>query len=129
MSTFDSKCVARWPCTTQIKPEVASQAFDRSNPVASRQHSTHSAGSANLCRPGSWPLIRSSSPIIRSSTLAIEGSPVIGMWNLVRLQSNATSPAAEAFRHFMIEHGEAYMLAHDSPLLDSAESAMEETAP
>ena len=49
------------------------------------------------------------------------------MWNLVRLKSNALSPAAVAFRHFMIEHGEAYMLARDSPLLGSAESAMEET--
>ena len=43
------------------------------------------------------------------------------MWNLVRLRSRVLSPAAEAFRHFMIEHGEAYMLAHDSPLLGSAE--------
>ena len=51
------------------------------------------------------------------------------MWNLVRLQSNVLSSAAEAFRHFMIEHGEAYMLAHDSPLLGSAESAMEEATP
>ena len=51
------------------------------------------------------------------------------MWTLVRLQSNVLSPAAEAFRYFMIEHGEAYMLAHDWPLLGSAESAMEETAP
>ena len=62
------------------------------------------------------------------------------MWNVVRLQSNVLSPAAEAFRYFMIEHGEAYMLAHDSPttrprlahdspLLGGAESAMEETAP
>ena len=51
------------------------------------------------------------------------------MWNVVRLQSNVPSPAAEAFRYFMIAHGEAYMLAHDSPLLGSAESAMEETAP
>ena len=91
MSTFDSKCAARWPCTTQIKAEVASQAFDRSNPVASRPHSTDGAGSANLCRRGSWPFIR-------SSTLAIEGSPGIGMWALGRLQSNASSPAAEAVR-------------------------------
>ena len=51
------------------------------------------------------------------------------MWNVVRLQSNVLAPAAEAFRYFMIEHGEAYMLAHDSPLPGGAESAMEETAP
>ena len=54
---------------------------------------------------------------------------MIGMWTLVRQQSNVLSPAAEAFRYFMIEHGEAYMLAHDSPLLGGAESAMEETTP
>ena len=37
------------------------------------------------------------------------------MWNVVRLQSNVLSPAAEAFRYFMIEHGEAYLLALESP--------------
>ena len=51
------------------------------------------------------------------------------MWNVVRQHSNVLSPAAEAFRYFMIEHGEAYMLAYDSPLPGGAESAMEETAP
>ena len=34
--------------------------------------------------------------------------------NVVRQQSNVLAPSAEAFRYFMIEHGEAYMLAHDS---------------
>jgi hypothetical protein len=30
------------------------------------------------------------------------------------------SPAAEAFRYFVIEHGEAFLLAHDAPLLSAA---------
>ena len=49
--------------------------------------------------------------------LDIEGTPVMRMWNVVRLQSKVLSPAAEAFRYFIIEHGEAHLLAHDAPLL------------
>lgn len=51
------------------------------------------------------------------SVLDIEGTPVMRMWNIVRLQAKTLSPAAEAFRYFMIEHGEAHLLAHDAPLL------------
>ena len=29
-------------------------------------------------------------------------------------------PAAEAFRHFIIEHGEVHLMAHDAPLLPHA---------
>ena len=39
------------------------------------------------------------------------------MWNIVHLQSKLLSPAAEAFRYFIIERGEAHLLAHDAPLL------------
>jgi hypothetical protein len=38
-------------------------------------------------------------------------------WNLESLQSKLLSPAAEAFRYFMLEHAEAYLLAHDEQLL------------
>ena len=41
-------------------------------------------------------------------------------WNIVRLQSKLLSPAAEAFRYFIIERGEAHLLAHDEPLLQRA---------
>jgi LysR family transcriptional regulator, low CO2-responsive transcriptional regulator len=49
--------------------------------------------------------------------LDIEGTPVMRMWNVVHLQAKLLSPAAEAFRYFVIEHGEAHLLAHDTPLL------------
>ena len=49
--------------------------------------------------------------------LDIEGTPVMRMWNVVHLQSRLLSPAAEAFRYFIIERGEAHLLAHDTPLL------------
>ena len=39
------------------------------------------------------------------------------MWNVVHLQAKLLSPAAEAFRYFIIERGEAHLLAHDTPLL------------
>jgi LysR family transcriptional regulator, low CO2-responsive transcriptional regulator len=52
--------------------------------------------------------------------LDIEGTPLMRTWNVVHLQSRVLSPAAEAFRYFIIEHGEAFLLAHDTPLLSAA---------
>ena len=52
--------------------------------------------------------------------LNIEGTPLMRTWFVVRLQSRQLSPAAEAFRYFIIEHGEAHLLAHDTPLLKPA---------
>jgi DNA-binding transcriptional LysR family regulator len=49
--------------------------------------------------------------------LDVEGTPVMRMWNIVRLQSKVLSPAAEAFRYFIIECGEAHLVAHDQTLL------------
>jgi DNA-binding transcriptional LysR family regulator len=49
--------------------------------------------------------------------LDIEDTPVMRMWNIVHLQSKVLSPAAEAFRYFVIESGEALLLEHDAPLL------------
>ena len=46
-----------------------------------------------------------------------------GMWNVVHLQSKLLSPAAEAFHYFIIERGEAHLLAHDAPLLQRAAPA------
>jgi DNA-binding transcriptional LysR family regulator len=39
--------------------------------------------------------------------LDIEGTPVMRTWNIVHLQSRILSPAAEAFRYFIIEQGVA----------------------
>lgn len=49
--------------------------------------------------------------------LAVEGTPVMRTWNVVHLQSRTLSPAAEAFRYFIIERGEAFLRAHDRGLL------------
>jgi LysR family transcriptional regulator, low CO2-responsive transcriptional regulator len=49
--------------------------------------------------------------------LPIEGAPVMRLWNVVRLQSRVLSPAAEAFRYFILEEGEAFLAAHDEPWL------------
>ena len=38
-------------------------------------------------------------------------------WNVVHLLSKVLSPAAEAFRYFIIETGEEFLVAHDTPLL------------
>lgn len=45
----------------------------------------------------------------------VEGTPVMRTWNVVHLQSRVLSPAAEAFRYFILEEGEPYLAAHDRP--------------
>lgn len=47
----------------------------------------------------------------------VEGTPVMRTWHVVHLQSKVLSPAAEAFRYFLIERGESELAAHDAPLL------------
>lgn len=42
-----------------------------------------------------------------------EDTPVIRTWNVVHLQSRILSPAAEAFRYFILEEGEAFLAAQD----------------
>ena len=47
----------------------------------------------------------------------VEGTPVMRTWHIVHLQSQVLSPAAEAFRYFVLERGEAMLVEHDTPLL------------
>jgi LysR family transcriptional regulator, low CO2-responsive transcriptional regulator len=49
--------------------------------------------------------------------LQINATPVMRNWNVVHLGSRVLSPAAEAFRYFVIEQGQAYLGEHDGPLL------------
>jgi DNA-binding transcriptional LysR family regulator len=48
----------------------------------------------------------------RIAMLDIAGAPVVRAWNVVHTQSKMLSPAAEAFRYFMLEQGEAYLAQH-----------------
>jgi LysR family transcriptional regulator, low CO2-responsive transcriptional regulator len=50
----------------------------------------------------------------------VEGTPVMRTWNVVNLLSKVLSPAAEAFRYFILEEGEAHLVKHDTPLLGRA---------
>jgi DNA-binding transcriptional LysR family regulator len=45
----------------------------------------------------------------RIVVLDVQGAPVVRAWNLVHTQSKMLSPAAEAFRYFMLEHAEAFL--------------------
>jgi DNA-binding transcriptional LysR family regulator len=40
----------------------------------------------------------------------LDTPPVMRTWNIVRMQSKILSPAAEALRYFILEHGEAYLV-------------------
>lgn len=41
--------------------------------------------------------------------LDVQGAPVVRAWNVVHTQSKLLSPAAEAFRYFVLERGESYL--------------------
>jgi DNA-binding transcriptional LysR family regulator len=49
--------------------------------------------------------------------LPVEGTPLMRAWHVVHLASKVLSPAAEAFRYFILEHGPAWLQAHDEGLL------------
>ncbi len=53
----------------------------------------------------------------RLKVLDIAGTPVMRTWNVVHLGSKVLSPAAEAFRYYVIEQGAAFLRAQDGPLL------------
>ncbi len=44
--------------------------------------------------------------------LDVQGAPVVRAWNVVHTLSKMLSPAAEAFRYFVLERGEAYLAEH-----------------
>jgi LysR family transcriptional regulator, low CO2-responsive transcriptional regulator len=46
-----------------------------------------------------------------------EGTPVVRTWNIVHEASKVLSPAAEAFRYLMLEHGQDLINAQVQPLL------------
>jgi LysR family transcriptional regulator, low CO2-responsive transcriptional regulator len=48
----------------------------------------------------------------RIAILEVEGAPVVRAWNLVHTQSKLLSPAAEAFRYYMLENAEAFLAMH-----------------
>ena len=63
---------------------------------------------------------------VRSGLLkvvSVEGTPVMRTWNLVHLLAKMLSPAAEAFRYFMLEEAEAFLVAHDEALLGPPQPA------
>ncbi len=57
------------------------------------------------------------------SILDVEGSPVVRAWNVVHMLSKLLSPAAEAFRYFVLEHGEDYLLQQFSRHMKLGSSA------
>ena len=46
------------------------------------------------------------------AVLDVQGAPVVRAWNVVHMLSKLLSPAAEAFRYFVLEHGEDYLAQH-----------------
>ncbi|HET8693923.1 MAG: LysR family transcriptional regulator [Burkholderiales bacterium] len=48
-----------------------------------------------------------------------EGTPIMRTWNIVHEASKVLSPAAEAFRYYLIEHAETWLKQRDGLLLDA----------
>ena len=48
--------------------------------------------------------------------LPVQGAPVMRAWNVVHLQGKVLSPAAEAFRSFVLAHGQALLQGWDQLL-------------
>lgn len=61
--------------------------------------------------------------------LELPGTPVVRAWNIVHTQSKMLSPAAEALRYFVLEHGEAYLAEKFGPLGASGPAGERLTAP
>lgn len=49
--------------------------------------------------------------------LDVEDTPLLRSWHLVHLQSKVLSPAAEAFRYFVLERAPAHLREHDEAFL------------
>ncbi len=54
----------------------------------------------------------------------VEDTPIMRTWNVVRLATKVLSPAAEALRYFILEHGEQHLLKHDRELLKGSGMAV-----
>lgn len=52
-----------------------------------------------------------------------EGTPIMRTWNIVHEVSKVLSPAAEAFRYFVLEEGEQQLLDNDGALLSGSRVA------
>jgi LysR family transcriptional regulator, low CO2-responsive transcriptional regulator len=50
------------------------------------------------------------------AVLDVEGTPIVRAWNVVHNLSKVLSPAAEAFRYFMLERAEAQLAELYGPL-------------
>jgi hypothetical protein len=48
-------------------------------------------------------------PLPPIAVLDVQGSPVVRAWNVVHMLSKLLSPAAEAFRYFVLEQGETFL--------------------
>ena len=55
--------------------------------------------------------------------LDITGTPLMRSWFVAQLSARQLAPAAEAFRYFVLEHGEVWLAAHDAALLQHPGSA------
>jgi DNA-binding transcriptional LysR family regulator len=51
------------------------------------------------------------------ATLDVEGTPIVRAWNVVHTLSKLLSPAAEAFRYYMLERAEQFLADQYGPLL------------
>jgi len=54
------------------------------------------------------------------AVVPVEDTPIVRTWNVAYRSSKVLSPAAEALRYFILEHGEAHLAEHDRAALGRA---------
>ena len=59
----------------------------------------------------------------------VQGSPLVRAWNIVHTQSKVLSPAAEALRYFILEHGETFLAEHDRPWMNASSISDDQAKP
>ena len=52
----------------------------------------------------------------------LDAAPIVRRWNVVRMKSKILSPAAQALRYFILEHGEPYLIELVREWLPAAQS-------
>jgi LysR family transcriptional regulator, low CO2-responsive transcriptional regulator len=50
--------------------------------------------------------------------LEVDGLPLVRLWHIVNLQAKLLSPAAEALRYFVLEHGQEILSRNESGFAD-----------
>lgn len=101
---------------TRLVMEACFRDLGISPPVIMQMSSNETIKQAVIANLGlSFLSLHAASDELRSGrivALPVETFPVLRQWHVVRLSSRVLSPAAEAFRYYVVERGESFLHEH-----------------